>query len=227
MKRLTTEEFIRRAREVHGDKYNYDKAIYINGDTPIIVTCPEHGDFYPTPSNHIGNKSGCPKCNGGVKIDREEFIRRARETHGDRYNYDKVIYINSSTPVIIGCPEHGDFTQLPSVHIAGSGCPLCNCSKLETTVRLFLNSLNISYKEQMTWDWLVYKYPQHVDFYLQEFNTAIECQGLQHFTNSSLFDKTEPLEVRVERDINKQKLCLQNGIRILYYSNLSTRNKKI
>ena len=78
----------------------------------------------------------------------------------------------------------------------------------------------------MTWDWLVYKYPQHVDFYLPEFNTAIECQGLQHFTGSNLFDKTEPLEVRVERDINKQKLCLQNGIRILYYSNLSTKNKK-
>ena len=174
MRKLTTEEFIAKAKLIHGDKYDYSKSIYINSNTPLTVICPEHGEFYPTPNNHISNKSGCPMCNGGVKIDREEFIKRAISVHGNKYNYDNVIYTNSSTPVLIICPEHGEFYQTPSVHLSGHGCPKCNSSKLETQVRLYLLSKNIPFIEQMKWEWLTYKQPQSVDFYLPELNAAIE-----------------------------------------------------
>ena len=60
MKKLTTEEFIKRAKEKHGDKYDYSKAEYINNRTKICIICPTHGEFWQTAGSHIlGN--GCSK----------------------------------------------------------------------------------------------------------------------------------------------------------------------
>jgi hypothetical protein len=56
-----------------------------------------------------------------------------------------------------------------------------------------------------------------LDFYLPEYNAAIECQGIQHFVDKHFF---EPLEKIQERDSRKLKLCKENGIKLLYYSNL-------
>lgn len=44
-KKQTLEEFIKKSNIAHNFKYNYDKSIYINKQTKVIVTCPEHGDF--------------------------------------------------------------------------------------------------------------------------------------------------------------------------------------
>lgn len=48
-----TENFVTRAKEIHGDKYDYKNVNYINNRTPITITCPKHGDFLQTP--HIKN----------------------------------------------------------------------------------------------------------------------------------------------------------------------------
>jgi hypothetical protein len=56
-------EFIKKAKTIHGDKYDYSKANYINSNTKVTIICEIHGDFEQKPNNHIGNKTGCPKCN--------------------------------------------------------------------------------------------------------------------------------------------------------------------
>jgi len=53
------------------------------------------------------------------------FIQRAREKHGEKYNYSKVEYINNHTKVCIICKEHGEFWQQIDHHLAGQGCPKC------------------------------------------------------------------------------------------------------
>ena len=58
---ITTEEFIKRAKEIHGDKYDYSKTIYKNRRTKLIITCPKHGDFEQRPDAHLSGQ-GCPKC---------------------------------------------------------------------------------------------------------------------------------------------------------------------
>ena len=65
MKKLTTEDFISKAREVHGDKYDYSKTEYVNNKTPICIICPEHGEFKQTPYPHLRG-CGCAKC--GEKV---------------------------------------------------------------------------------------------------------------------------------------------------------------
>ena len=85
--KLTTKEFIAKAKEIHGDKYDYSKVYYVNLGTKVCIICPEHGEFWQTPYHHIKRKQGCPKCGGRVKKNREEFIEAARKIHGDRYDY--------------------------------------------------------------------------------------------------------------------------------------------
>lgn len=130
-KRLTTEEFIAKARAIHGDKYDYSKVEYVNIRTPVIITCPEHGDFPQRPDNHIVLKQGCAGCAGVAKKDVNTFIREAKKIHGDRYDYSLVEYKNANTKVKIICPEHGVFEQTPHNHLYNKGCPECaGCTKL-------------------------------------------------------------------------------------------------
>lgn len=124
----TTTEFIRDAELIHKNKYNYNKVVYKGKDIKVCIICPEHGEFWQTPHSHL-NGRGCPKCGGTSKLTTEEFIKKARQVHGDKYNYSKVNYIKTDIKVIITCPIHGDFEQKPQHHLTGSGCPLCGVKK--------------------------------------------------------------------------------------------------
>ena len=125
---MKTKNFIERAKEVHGDKYNYSKVNYINAHTKVCIICPEHGEFLQTPHNHLKG-SGCPKCylenKKGNREYREKFIEKSKNIHRDKYDYSSVSYVNNRTLVDIICPTHGIFKQTPSNHIAGCGCPKC------------------------------------------------------------------------------------------------------
>ena len=128
-KKLTTEEFIEKAREVHGDKYDYSKVEYVNTHVKVCIICPKHGEFWQTPHDHL--KSECKECYNEKRGDlsrsnAEEFIKKAKLIHGDKYDYSKVNYLNNRTNVIIICPIHGEFTQTPNTHLNGSGCYQCN-----------------------------------------------------------------------------------------------------
>lgn len=128
-KKLTTQEFIERAIAVHGNKYDYSKVVYVDNKTKVCIVCPVHGDFWQTPSSHLTGK-GCKMCGYDIAVKKntltkEMFIERSIETHGNKYDYSKVIYTNILTKVCIICPEHGDFFQRPNDHINGKGCPIC------------------------------------------------------------------------------------------------------
>lgn len=123
-KKLTTEEFIERAKKIHGDKYDYSKVVYINNHTKVCIICPIHGEFWQTPKNHL-KSVGCYKCSKVFPLTKEIFEKRGKIIHGDKYDYSKVEYINYETKVCIICKEHGEFWQTPHDHLSGYGCPFC------------------------------------------------------------------------------------------------------
>lgn len=127
--RLTTEEFVARARAVHGDAYDYSKVVYTTAATPVEIVCPEHGSFFPRPNNHVSNRSRCPQCAGYAPTTLDQFLTRARAAHGDRYDYSRVVYRKVEAKVEIICPEHGPFWQTPMDHAAGHGCAACGVEK--------------------------------------------------------------------------------------------------
>lgn len=126
------DNFINKSNKVHSGKYDYSRTIYTDYETPLTITCPEHGDFEQIPRNHLrGN--GCPKCGKNSSTNKLsdslfDFIEKSNRIHSDKYDYSKVNYVNSKTKVIITCPEHGDFEQLPNSHLLGKGCIKCGGS---------------------------------------------------------------------------------------------------
>ena len=138
MKRLTTEEFISRSKEVHGDKYDYSKTVYVNQKTKVCIICPVHGEFWQVPDDHMRGV-GCRKCgyvsasskNRKILVD---FINKAKQAHGDKYDYSQSVYINSKTPIKIICPIHGEFMQVPTIHVQGHGCMLCGFDRMKESI---------------------------------------------------------------------------------------------
>ncbi len=92
-KKLNTSEFIIRATEIHGNKYDYSKTSYINKRTKIRIICKEHGEFSQWPQSHLSG-CGCPECGKLISIEKkshpylslEENTNRVKNKHGERYN---------------------------------------------------------------------------------------------------------------------------------------------
>lgn len=126
---MNTEEFIRRAVEYHGNKYDYSKVDYKNNRTPITIICIEHGEFTQLPFGHLAGQR-CRKCyndtQGGELAD---ILLEFKKVHGDRYDYSKIEYIRKTEKVVMVCRKHGNFKQSPAKHITGQGCPKCVINK--------------------------------------------------------------------------------------------------
>jgi hypothetical protein len=136
MKKLSTEQFIIEAIQVHGYKYDYSKVEYKKAIDKIIIICKKHGEFLQQSNLHLMG-SGCVKCFRDrnpllQRSNSNEFISKAIEIHGNIYDYSKVEYIKSNEKVIIICKYHGDFLQSPNKHLQG-GCKLCGFSKQANT----------------------------------------------------------------------------------------------
>ena len=223
---LSENEFTRRANLVHNNKYDYSKVNYINYHTKICIICPIHGEFWQEPANHLCGK-GCRKCSrNSYNYKTDEWILLAKQVHGNKYDYSKVSYRNSSTKVCIICTKHGEFLQEPNNHLMGQGCPKCKESKLEYNTRKILEDNKIEYEYQKKFEWLG---NQRLDFYLQKHKIAIECQGGQHYKPvdfggkgedwaKKLFEKTKKLD-RIK--LNKVK---ENNIRMLYINEDNKNN---
>lgn len=218
------EEFKERAREVHGDEYDYDENSYVNYTTKVKIFCKKHGWFEQLPQKHVDRQQKCPKCrleeqSERQKLTREEAIERSVQIHGNRYDYSKSDYQGNMIPMEIICPIHGSFWQKPIKHWIGQGCPKCNQSHLEREVERLLKEMNINYVYQATKKDLEFLQMKSLDFYIPSLKIGIECQGIQHFEDNG-FLKCEKV---ISRDKEKYDISKENDISIIYYTNLEEK----
>lgn len=152
-----------------------------------------------------------------MSLSKEEFINRSKHVHGDKYDYSKVEYTKIDSPVTIICPKHGDFPQIPINHLQGCGCPNCNASHLETKTKVLLERNSIRFKQRKRFSWLKSSVggSMSLDFYLPDYNAAIECQGIQHYEPKGIFTE-EKVNYTKELDKLKAKLCKQNNVKLYY-----------
>ena len=155
MKRLTTQQFIDKAKKIHGDKYEYSKVIYKRHCDKVCIICPIHGEFWQRANDHLNGK-GCFYCFGKRKSSAKEFIEKARKIHGDKYDYSKVEYVNNKTKICIICPEHGIFEQTPSSHLSGRGCPHCY-GNIKKTTEQYIKEATIAHNGMYSYDKVNYK----------------------------------------------------------------------
>lgn len=183
-KKKTTETFIEAAKKIHNNRFDYSKTIYTKGLDKVIIICPEHGEFLQTPKDHLTGR-GCLKCRN---LTNNEFISKAKQIHGDKYDYSITKYINTDSPVNIICPEHGKFTKIARYHVTGNctGCPSCSMTKGELIIYNWLKKNNIKFKYQfelITPEIARNTNVMIVDFFVihNEKQYFIEYDGIQHF----------------------------------------------
>lgn len=143
---MTKEEFIKKARELHGDKYSYELVPdEFNANSKVKIVCPVHGEFEQCARTHY-RKSGCPKCalDGRVKSMRssnDEFIAKLKTVFGDKYGTDLVEYKDGETKVKLVCDKHGVFEKTPHELLRGNGCPVCGSERGHATRRILFDNV--------------------------------------------------------------------------------------
>jgi very-short-patch-repair endonuclease len=164
-KKLSTIEFIEKAKLVHRDKYDYSLVKYINSTTKIKIICREHGEFEQRLYDHL-NGSGCFKCSIENRIIKrtksiEEFINDANRIHGNKYIYDKFNYVHGKIGGLITCPIHGDFKQTSNIHLNGHGCPKCalisGANFHRGTTKNFIEKANLIHNNKYDYSLVDYK----------------------------------------------------------------------
>jgi hypothetical protein len=205
-----TSQFIKKAIQVHGNVYSYDKVKYINATTKVTITCPVHGDFIQLPNNHLGG-SGCNKCGYDKSSqlnssDRDSFIGKSKKVHGGTYNYDRVNYINSANNVTITCPIHGDFEQLPGNHIHNkSGCPYCVSTGFQREIVEYIKTI---YDGSIFYNTRAIIAPRELDIYLPSKRIAIECNGNYWHSTAIINDK--------QYHLKKTNECRSKNIQLIH-----------
>ena len=152
--KLTINEFIEKANNVHNNKYDYSLVDYKTNKTKVIIICPIHGEFEQTPNNHLHGYS-CIECSGKFKISTDEFIKKANIIHNNKYDYYKTEYINSYTKLKIICPIHGEFEQMPYSHLKTKGC--IKCSGYFSNYNIFINKANDIHNKKYNYSLVDYK----------------------------------------------------------------------
>lgn len=208
-KRIDPLVFLRRARQVHGHRYNYRGSHYVSNDTKLDIVCPEHGAFSQTPSSHLSG-AGCPACGYASAAAKnrqtaEEFISRAMSVHGSRYDYSLVDYSLARSPVVIVCPDHGPFEQTPSHHLRGSECPKCHAVTSRAEDDLFAFVSNLAPDAERSNRKIIR--PKELDIYVPSRNLAIEYCGL--FWHSEYKGKGK------DYHLAKHEACESKGIRLV------------
>lgn len=213
--------FLNEVTEKYGDKFAYDNVKYINNKNKINVTCKKCNNSFDVEAlSHLKNGK-CPFCSKRKHYTTEEWVSMVKQIYDENlYGYSDVEYIDNKTPVIITCVKHGAYKIRPDNFIHNGGCPKCHAFKMENEVEMFLIKNNIRFEFQKKYTWLRCKNPMSLDFYLPEYQIAIECQGEQHFKPIKYWGGEPTFNTIVNRDKLKIELCKNNGIKILYYCDI-------
>lgn len=216
LRRFDTDIFISRAIGVYGHRYDYSLVQYKTARRKITIICREHGPFLQTPYNHLEGKEGCPECfsrklSMSIALSRDEFIKKAKTIHGDKYDYSMVEYRGMRFRVPIICPRHGVFMQSASLHTHGGNCPKCKSSKGEAFIMGVLNEMGVGFIQEKTFPTCKGVKVKRFDFFIPEINALIEYHGKQHYAPVERFGGFLTLMELRANDEYKKIWALQNG----------------
>lgn len=218
-KTKTTDQFIAESIKVHGNKYDYSNSVYTGVFAKVRIICPIHGLFEQTARDHLSG-SGCTPCGIISQHEKtthttEQFIAKAVEIHGNRYDYSRVNYTRHRDKVQIGCKIHGVFEQAPANHLRGNGCQRCKISRGEKFVEEWLQDVRIPYIREYMFANCRNINPLPFDFYLPNENLLIEFDGEQHYHPVEFFGGVETFVITQNNDKIKNNFATSSNIPLL------------
>lgn len=215
----SNEEYINEVKKIHKGKYDYSLTDFKSMNEKIIIICKKHGNFSQVAMNHMYG-IGCKKCGTdksmeSIRGNTEDFIKKSKEIHKDKYDYSLVEYNHCQEKVKIVCSIHGIFEQQPNAHLNNHGCPKCCESKGESKIREFLIKNSIKFINQKRFDDCKDKNTLPFDYYLPELNICIEFDGAQHFIPVDYWGGEDRLLDTQKKDNIKTQYCKNNNIILL------------
>ena len=217
---VSYDEFVKRSRLIHNEKYNYPDTNYLGNDVPIGIECSIHGIFKQQPKSHWDG-NGCPQC-FYIKYAKttEQFIEDANKIHNSIYKYPDT-YVNCRTPIRIECPKHSIFLQMPTDHLQGSGCPSCSTNSVSKPEIAWLDFLNVpkAYRQatlKIGKTWI------KTDAFNPNTNTVYEFYGDYWHGNPVKFDPNKihhlrkvPLGELYQKTMDREVMIKQAGYNIV------------
>lgn len=201
--------------------------MYINNLTPLDFICNKHRDRgvqSKTWGTIISNKLPCTYCSKEdtlkkVTKSNEQFKKEVFEVHGEKYEVISE-YKNANKKVKCKCHKCGIEFKIKASHLlAGHGCGNCIKSKGEEVIERYLLDNNINYiREHRFSDCIGICRTLPFDFYLEEYNTCIEYQGVQHYKPVELFGGEKQFQIQQTNDKTKREYCKNNNIKLIEIS---------
>ena len=217
---ISHEEFLNKAKNIHGDKFEYVSK-YIANKKNITIKCLVCENIFKQKAHSHLEGKGCKRCqyknllqNNPMIID--EFENRCKKIHDYKYEYCQD-YKGNKYKINIFCKKHNFwFKQNAGGHLYhGQGCPRCNCSKGELKILSFLKDKNIKYELEKKFDECRFVLPLSFDFYLPENNICIEYDGEQHYVSIACFGGEKYLKDVKNKDKIKNDFCKKNKIKLI------------
>lgn len=220
--RKTKEQFIKEAKQIHGNKYDYSLVEYKNTSTKVAIKCLKHNEiFYQRPHGHLGGK-GCKKCgyeknSETLKDNIDSFIEKAIKVHGNSYSYDDIEYKSCREKINIYCNKcKKHYEQVAYYHLAGNGCQRCaniGPSKEEQEVADFVKQyfpIIQNIRDVIP--------PKELDIYIPSKAFAIEYNGLYY--HSDVFGKDKKYHLQKTED------CREKNIKLFHIFSDEWKNKQ-
>lgn len=216
---LSQQDFIDRAVIAHGERYDYSSSLYVGGHKPISITCKKHGEFKQRPINHWRGM-GCRKCQyEGIAASHIAkagafltFEERSRKIHGERYSYERVLWLGTHKKVEIFCRRcQRYFNQSPTVHMCGAGCSHCNRSTRAAYLLGYLREFGAVLQTEVP----IPGTGKRFDFYWPDCETYVEYDGYQHFAAVRTLGWKESFEDTKRRDAEKIAWVVGNGLSLV------------
>lgn len=222
-KKFSLKDYIKKANKIWNNKYDYSKVVWKGVNEKVCIICPEHGEFWQLPNNHLKGECGCLQCRGKNSDFKyinglDDFLELANKKFPDsNFDYSKIEWKGSREKICIVCPKHGDFWVLPYQFLQNKkGCPLCGIectqSKGELEIQKVLDKYNFQYKREFCIlnDFFTKEdIKPRVDFILKYNNKLyiIEFNGQQHYIPIDVFGGKLQFEKQVKRDQLLRDFC--------------------
>lgn len=220
------EDFVIKANKIHNNKYTYkQKGEYKNVFSKIIICCAEHGETVLKAEYHLYNKTICSRC--GIEkrskkrsLDFEKWKNRLLFDHATKIEIlDPENYKNGNSSLLLKCNNCNYIFKKRLRDISKKQHHICfNCyiqqdsSLFEIMLKQIFNKYMLKYTEQKSFLELKHINKLKIDFYLLEYNIAVECQGRQHYKPSKFFGGEKQFLEQINRDQIKRDYCVENEI---------------
>lgn len=210
----TDAQFKQEVYDLVGNEYTFLEA-YISNKTKLKIKHNVCGEIYGVTPRDFLRGYRCPYCAGLIKKTDTQFKQEVYNLVGKEYTFlDN--YINNRTKIRVKHNKCGNVYEVkPNDFLSGKRCPYCREPKGETIITKILDTLNINYDPQKTFDDLVDTTYLSYDFYIPDQAILIEYQGMQHYEPIDYFGGDSAFEKQQKHDKMKADYAKDHGYNLI------------